>query len=502
MNSRKRKVYLHTPEFEELGYRQSLLADPETMSYNSGYDLDYEGYDNQTGCIAFPQNEWAEWYEYFIGHKDRYYAYVMRYEDESPVGEVNLHMSPDEKDTYDMGVVIQAEYRHQGYGKEALELLLHHAFVSMNAEKVRNTFENDRDDAWRIHKACGFDEIGFTLFAEQDDIHKLEITRHMYMKQRNILAISDGLVIRKMREDDLDCLISLLGDEETMKYLEPVYDRKKTEEFLHQAGLCEPPKIYAADDENGNMTGYVIYHPYDSSSMETGWVLKKEARRKGIATKLTDILWRLASDIDKDSVIECVKENEIAKHIANEAKFALIEEKDGLLVFRKKQLEYWNAYDRDLNLIDGLYLTRGEPIPDDVYHLVCDIIVRHKDGTYLLMRRAANKKFGGMWEATAGGSAFIGETPVACAKRELQEETGIKADRLQEVGRMVNEKYHTIFVEFLCETDWPKDQVKIQEFETDAYQWVSRKELLAMTEGELVTKRMQGFIDDLKKEKD
>ncbi len=40
------------------------------------------------------------------------------------------------------------------------------------------------------------------------------------------------------------------------------------------------------------------------------------------------------------------------------------------------------------------------------YHLVCDIIVRHSDGTYLLMQRGYRKPYGGMWEASAGGSAL------------------------------------------------------------------------------------------------
>ena len=60
-------------------------------------------------------------------------------------------------------------------------------------------------------------------------------------------------------------------------------------------------------------------------------------------------------------------------------------------------------------------LIRGEAIPDGFYHLVSDIIVKHVDGTYLLMQRDIRKNYGGMWEATAGGSALKGEGPLACA---------------------------------------------------------------------------------------
>ena len=38
-----------------------------------------------------------------------------------------------------------------------------------------------------------------------------------------------------------------------------------------------------------------------------------------------------------------------------------------------------------------------------MYHLVCEVIVKHTDGTYLLMQRDKNKHYGEYWEATAGG---------------------------------------------------------------------------------------------------
>lgn len=158
-------------------------------------------------------------------------------------------------------------------------------------------------------------------------------------------------------------------------------------------------------------------------------------------------------------------------------------------------MEYWDAYDGNFRRIEGVSLVRGEDIPAGVYHLVCDVLVRHTDGSYLLMRRDPRKHYGGLWEATAGGSALRGETPLDCARRELREETGIRAEELRELGRVRSANTH--YVEFLCETDWPKDRVTLQEGETVAYRWVSREELIALRNGELVTKRMQGFLTEL-----
>lgn len=158
-------------------------------------------------------------------------------------------------------------------------------------------------------------------------------------------------------------------------------------------------------------------------------------------------------------------------------------------------MELWDAYDRDLNIVDGVTLVRGEPIPEGLYHLVCDIIVRHVDGTYLLMQRDTRKSYGGMWEATAGGSALQGETPLECAFRELYEETGIKAEHLEEIERDIN--HRTIYVAFLCVTDCQKDSIVLQPGETMAYRWVSKDELLSLKESNLMTERMPKNILDI-----
>ena len=161
-------------------------------------------------------------------------------------------------------------------------------------------------------------------------------------------------------------------------------------------------------------------------------------------------------------------------------------------------MEIWDAYNKEFEKIDGMTLIRGEAIPDGVYHLVSDVIVRHADGTYLLMQRDSRKHFSGTWEATAGGSALTREGPLACAIRELREETGIESEALTEVGRVVNDHNHTLYVEFLCVTDCEKEQVTLQEGETSAFRWVTKDELVSMKKDELVTERMQRFIGELR----
>jgi len=145
-------------------------------------------------------------------------------------------------------------------------------------------------------------------------------------------------------------------------------------------------------------------------------------------------------------------------------------------------MELWDAYDRDGNLTGGT-LVRGEPIPEGLYHLVCGILVRHVDGDYLLMKRALSKpSYPGFYEASLGGAVQKGETLLEGAKRELYEESGIIAQEL--TPYYVARDRNSLYGAFLCETDWPKDQITLQESETMGYLWVSREEAIRMMEAE------------------
>ena len=160
-------------------------------------------------------------------------------------------------------------------------------------------------------------------------------------------------------------------------------------------------------------------------------------------------------------------------------------------------MEIWDAYDSKLNKIDGVTLVRGEQIPDGYFHLCSEIIVRHTDGTYLIMQRDKKKHLGGMWEATAGGSALQGEDQLSCACRELFEETGIESDELIEIGRVLHYSHKTYYVDYLCITDADKNSIVLQDGETSAFKWVTAKELRSMSRNELATMRQLNFIEEL-----
>ena len=140
-------------------------------------------------------------------------------------------------------------------------------------------------------------------------------------------------------------------------------------------------------------------------------------------------------------------------------------------------MEIWDGYLKDGTLAN-YDLVRGEPIPNGMYHLASEILVKHIDGDYLLMKRDTRKtNYGGYYEATAGGSALKGEDKISCAKRELLEETGISSNNLQEIGHYTS--HDTIYYNFLCVTDCDKSSIILQKGETISYKWISESDFIA-----------------------
>ena len=163
-------------------------------------------------------------------------------------------------------------------------------------------------------------------------------------------------------------------------------------------------------------------------------------------------------------------------------------------------MELWDAYDRDGNLL-GVDLVRGEPVPEGMYHIVSEVVVRHRDGRFLLMLRDPNKPIHpGEYELTAGGSALKGEDAPACARRELYEETGIESDDLRLLSVTVREHSHTLFYMFYCETDCDPDAIRLQPGETVGYRWVDMETLNKMLDGGEVIpstrERLSGLLND------
>ena len=145
-------------------------------------------------------------------------------------------------------------------------------------------------------------------------------------------------------------------------------------------------------------------------------------------------------------------------------------------------MEILDAYNGDGSLA-GCDLVRGEKIPQGLFHLVSEVIVRHTDGDFLLMQRDYNKKvFPGMFEATVSGGAIKGESAEECAIRELKEETGLDCTNLIYICKSIDPATQGIYYIYLCETDCSKKSITLQAGETISYQWMSQADFLKFIE--------------------
>jgi len=104
---------LYKPKYDDLWFRQMILDDQETMSYNHAWG----------GTISFPKEKWLDWYNLWIikHNNERYYRYLKN-EDGQFVGEIAYHFDKDIRG-YVASIIIYSPYRRKGYGKQALDLL-------------------------------------------------------------------------------------------------------------------------------------------------------------------------------------------------------------------------------------------------------------------------------------------------------------------------------------------------------------------------------------------
>lgn len=108
------RIKLYKPQIDDLWFRQVLLSDPETMSYNSA----------QGGTIPFPETDWQEWFDRWVISTDgeRFYRYVTIDRSRVFIGETAWHRDK-EQDLWLIHILIHSRFRGLGYGKAALNLL-------------------------------------------------------------------------------------------------------------------------------------------------------------------------------------------------------------------------------------------------------------------------------------------------------------------------------------------------------------------------------------------
>ena len=147
-------IRCHQPTLDELWFRESLMADPETMSYNNAWG----------GTIPFPREKWESWYQYWIGNPEgkRFYRYLLDEETGEFVGEIAWHLD-EKRNIHICDVIILARYRNRGYGSEGIRLLCEAAKES----GIPVLYDNIAADnpSWKL-----FLKNGFEISSRDDEV--------------------------------------------------------------------------------------------------------------------------------------------------------------------------------------------------------------------------------------------------------------------------------------------------------------------------------------------
>lgn len=140
-------LILYRPTLEELNFRQSLLADPETMAYNHAYG----------GTIDFPQARWADWYACWVEDDTgaRFYRYLYHKSRQAFVGEAAYHYD-EEFGEHVCDVLVSAQYRGWGFGWQGLALLCE-AAKGNGVKRLVDNIAIDNPSVHLFYKA-GFQE--------------------------------------------------------------------------------------------------------------------------------------------------------------------------------------------------------------------------------------------------------------------------------------------------------------------------------------------------------
>jgi len=146
MENRITEISFYKPLIEDLWFREALMADPETMSYNNAWG----------GTIPFPREKWAEWYDFWVKNPDkRFYRYIATGKSRSFVGEAAYHYDEDLQ-VYLADIIVSAKCRKRGYGKAGLQKLC----AAAKAAGITEMYDNIARDnpGIRLFLQCGFRE--------------------------------------------------------------------------------------------------------------------------------------------------------------------------------------------------------------------------------------------------------------------------------------------------------------------------------------------------------
>lgn len=99
----------------------------------------------------------------------------------------------------------------------------------------------------------------------------------------DVLIETERMLIRDFQTDDAAALQEILGDAETMKFLEPPYSPEQTRRFLEEFCIGRRGAVAAVEKADGRLVGYLLLKAMEADVYEMGWVFRRDRWRRGLA---------------------------------------------------------------------------------------------------------------------------------------------------------------------------------------------------------------------------
>ena len=119
------------------------------------------------------------------------------------------------------------------------------------------------------------------------------------------------------------------------------------------------------------------------------------------------------------------------------------------------------------------------------------VIISKSNGKWVFCKHKERDTF-----EVPGGHRETGEKIEDTAVRELKEETGLCGE-MKEIGRAVRHDHHSFYVVYLCEADFEKNSIVLQEGETIGYKWVDKETMFKLDGNELASSRTVEIVKKL-----
>lgn len=85
---------------------------------------------------------------------------IERIEDEQPLGLLDLYAFSDRHQRASVGILVQSQFRGQGYAKEALKWLIAYASQIGQLHQLHAEIDSENTQSIELFQACGFDKSG------------------------------------------------------------------------------------------------------------------------------------------------------------------------------------------------------------------------------------------------------------------------------------------------------------------------------------------------------